>query len=173
MADRRRAVLPWREDDTDTALHDRYRRESNPLVKTRLHALWLLRQGRTLQEVVTLVGVAYRSLQRWLDWYRADGLTAVYAHTGRSPGRARWLTPAQEQALCAHLADGGTFRAADARAYLQTTCGVTYTRGSVYTVLARLRCAPKVPRPHNPQSSAADQEAWQKGGSAPRSPQPA
>jgi transposase len=166
MPDRRRADLPWRTEDTAEALHDRYRRESNPLVKTRLHALWLLRQGRTLQETVTLVGVAYRSLQRWLDWYRLDGLATVCAHTGRSPGRERWLSPEQEDALCAHLTEGGTLSAADARAYLSETHGVTYTPGSIYTVLARLRCRPKVPRPHNPQSTDAQQAAWKKGGSA-------
>jgi transposase len=172
MPDRRRADIPWRTEDTAEALHDRYRRESNPLVKTRLHALWLLRQGRTLQETVTLVGVAYRSLQRWLDWYRQDGLATVCAHTGRSPGRERWLSREQEAALCAHLAEGGTFSAADARAYLQTTYGVSYTPGSMYTVLARLRCRPKAPRPHNPQSTDADQAAWKKGGSAAPSRQP-
>lgn len=171
MPDRRRADILWRTEDTAEALHDRYRRESNPLVKTRLHALWLLRQDRTLQEVVTLVGVAYRSLQRWLDWYRQDGLATVCQHSGRSPGRERWLAPEQETALCAHLAEGSTFTAADARAYLTATYGVTYTPGSIYTVLARLHCRPKMPRPHNPQSTDAQQSAWKKGGSAPRSRQ--
>jgi transposase len=171
MTDRRRADIPWRPEDTVEALHDRYRRESNPLVKTRLHALWLLRQDRTLQETVTLVGVAYRSLQRWLDWYRRDGLATVCQHTGRSPGRVRWLSPEQEAALCAHLAEGDTFVAADARAYLIASHGVTYTPGSMYTVLARLHCRPKLPRPHNPQSTAAQQDAWKKGGSAPPSRQ--
>jgi transposase len=172
MLDRRRADIPWRTEDTAEALHDRYRRESNPLVKTRLHALWLLRQDRTLQEVVTLVGVAYRSLQRWLDWYRQGGLATMCAHTGRSPGRERWLTPAQETALCAHLAEGGTLSAVDVQTYLATTYGVTYTPGSIYTVLARLHCRPKMPRPHNPQSTDAEQAAWKKGDSVRRSPQP-
>jgi transposase len=170
MADRRRADIPWRTEDTAEALHDRYRRERNPLVKVRLHALWLLRQDRTLQEVVTLVGVAYRSLQRWLEWYRQDGLATVCQHTGRSPGRERWLAPEQEVALCAHLAEGSTFAAADVQAYLATTYGVTYTLGSIYTVLARLHCRPKMPRPHNPQSTDADQDAWKKGGAAVLSP---
>jgi transposase len=170
MADRRRADIPWRTEDTAQALHDRYRRERNPLVKVRLHALWLLRQDRTLQEVVTLVGVAYRSLQRWLEWYRQDGLATVCQHTGRSPGRERWLAPEQEAALCAHLAEGSTFAAADVQAYLATTYGVTYTLGSIYTVLARLHCRPKMPRPHNPQSTDADQDAWKKGGAAVLSP---
>lgn len=170
MADRRRADIPWRAEDTAEALHDRYRREAKPLVKTRLHALWLLRQDRTLQETVTLVGVAYRSLQRWLEWYRQDGLATVCQHTGRSPGRERWLAPEQEAALCAHLATGSTFSAADARAYLIETHGVTYTLGSIYTVLARLHCRSKMPRPHNPQSTDAEQAAWKKGGSAVLSP---
>jgi len=93
MADRRRAVLPWREDDTDTALHDRYRRESNPLVKTRLHALWLLRQGRTPQGVVKLVGVGYRIPHRffvvrgghnWALW-RGNASLALLAASAHLP----------------------------------------------------------------------------------------
>lgn len=171
MPDQRRADIPWRTEDTAEALHDRYRRESNPLVKTRLHARWLLRQDRTIQEVVTLVGVAYRSLPRWLAWYRQEGLATVCPHSGRSPGRERWLSPAQEDALCAHLAEGGTFTAADVQTYLATTDGVTDTPGSIDTVLARLHGRPQMPRPHTPQSTDAEQAAWKKGGAAVPSPQ--
>ena len=40
----RAAVIPWSADDTAAALRARYRAEPEGVVRTRLHALWLLRQ---------------------------------------------------------------------------------------------------------------------------------
>ena len=40
----RQAVIPWSADDTAEALRARYRAEPEGVVRTRLHALWLLRQ---------------------------------------------------------------------------------------------------------------------------------
>jgi len=40
---------------------------------------------------------------------------------------------------------------------------VTYSEGGMYTLLARLRCAPKVPRPLHAKANLEDQEAWKKG----------
>ena len=40
----RSAVIPWSADDIAEALRDQYRAEPEGVVRTRLHALWLLRQ---------------------------------------------------------------------------------------------------------------------------------
>ena len=76
----RPAVIPWSADDTAAALRDRYRAEPEGVVRTRLHALWLLRQpeaGWTPTTVAAALGVHRCTVQQWLRWYRAGGLEAV------------------------------------------------------------------------------------------------
>ena len=81
----RAAVIPWSADDTAEALRDRYRAEPEGEVRTRLHALWLLRQpeaGWTPTTVAAALGGHRCTVQQWLRWYREGGLEAV-----RSPRR--------------------------------------------------------------------------------------
>jgi hypothetical protein len=40
-----RVQIAWEAEDTPEALRERYRREEEGEVRTRLHALWLLRSG--------------------------------------------------------------------------------------------------------------------------------
>ncbi|GAK53996.1 transposase and inactivated derivatives [Candidatus Moduliflexus flocculans] len=85
-----------------------YHQAADPRLRTRLQALWLLRDGRSLEEVASLTGMAYRTVQPWVRWYRQGGLTEVTCHRqgGGSPAK---LTAAQTQALKAQ-ADTGAFR---------------------------------------------------------------
>jgi transposase len=48
------------------------------------------------------------------------------------------------------------------------TFGGTYTEGGMYSLLERLRCKPKVPRPLHEKAQLAEQEAWKKGDFATR-----
>ena len=41
----RRIAVAWAAEDSEAALHARYRAEAVIEVRTRLHALWLLRRG--------------------------------------------------------------------------------------------------------------------------------
>ena len=63
--------VAWREPDTAEALKGAYQREHDPEVRTRLHGLWLLRCGWRLGRVAEVMGTHYRSVQRWVAWYRA------------------------------------------------------------------------------------------------------
>jgi hypothetical protein len=62
--------IDWNPEDTPEALHEAYRTATAPLVKPRLHALWLLRTGKRMAEVAPLLGFVYRTVQRWLAHYR-------------------------------------------------------------------------------------------------------
>lgn len=73
--------IAWRESAEE--LYARYVAERDLTRRKRLQALWLVRQGRDEGAVSREAGVGRRSLQRWLGWYRADGLDAVLA---RVPG---------------------------------------------------------------------------------------
>jgi transposase len=164
-------VVEWRDDEA--ALFGAYRAARDPQVRPRLQALWLLRGGRSLAEVAEVVGVHYRTVQQWVAWYRAGGLAAVAAHRKAGPGQPCRLTPEQQAALLARAAEGAFYSAADAVAWVAASCGVTYRRKGMYTLLRRLRLKKKVPRPVNPQADPARQAAWKKGTSRGRSARPA
>lgn len=63
-------VVDWPPTDTPAALKAAYQSERDPVIRPRLHRLWLLRTGRRLGEVAAVVGADYRSVQRWVAWYR-------------------------------------------------------------------------------------------------------
>ena len=56
-----------------------YQKEVYPQRRTRLQALWQLRLGKRIQDVVDLTGASYRRVQQWLEWYRRGGLSEVLA----------------------------------------------------------------------------------------------
>jgi transposase len=114
--------------------------------------------------VAALTGVAYRTVQKWVGWYRQCGLNGVTQRRQGGKGAAK-LSAEQAQALKVH-ADTGAFRTRwDAIDWLQTQYGITYTYWGMRNVFVRLRLKKKVPRPFNPKASVIDQTAWKKGGS--------
>lgn len=157
-------VLEWAAEDTEEALRQRYRKEQDVHRRTWLQALWLLRQGRSPREVARLVAAGERSVARWVDWYRTGGLAGVLAHHQGGSGRTPLLTAAQQAQVADTVATGQFRTAAEIRAWIAQTFAIDLRPSTVYALLDRLRCAPKVPRPQHEKANAAMQEAWKKGG---------
>jgi transposase len=172
MAGRRLRVV-WGAADTVAALHRAYRAEADGAVRMRLHGLWLLRSGRPVGAVATAVGVHYRTVQRWVRWYEAGGVGAVRAHQQGGRGPRPRLTVAQQEQVAAEVAPGRFRSASEIGAWIRATFGVAYRPGGVASMLARLRCAPKVPRPLHAQADLDAQDRFRKGGSRPRLRRPA
>ena len=73
-------------------------------MRTRLHALWLLRQpeaGWTPTTVAAALGV-----QQWLKWYREGGLAKVGRRRKGGVGKPSYLTPVQQAEVVAAAATG-------------------------------------------------------------------
>ncbi len=155
--------VEWRAEDPVEALQAAYRAEKRPEQRQRLHGLWLLRTGRTLAEVAAVLGVHYRTVQRWATWYRVGGRAAVTTPRAGGHGQPARLSPEQQAALAEQVATGRFRTAAEIRDWITATYGVEYTVGGVYDLLARLRCRPKVPRPLHAKADLAEQERWKKG----------
>jgi len=161
----RKVSINWAPEDTADALHAQYRAEKVAEVRTRLQALWLLRQGQGPTAVAAVVGVSRNSVQQWLRWYRAGGLAEVRAHRRGGHGTPSYLTPAQQEQLVAEAAQGVFGSAQAVRDWLEERFGVVYTRDSMYTLLPRLGIRLKVPRPRHAKTDSQAQETWKKGGS--------
>jgi transposase len=167
-------VVTWQEEDTEEALRAAYRAERDGVVRQRLHAVWLLRSGeRRMDEVAGLVGATYRTVQRWVAWYREGGLDAIRTHRMGGYGQTPRLTDEQQEQLAQEVETGRFRNGVAIRAWVAETFGVTYTEGGMYSLLERLRCKPKVPRPVHEKANLAEQEAWKGGDSQKRSAMPA
>jgi transposase len=156
-------VIPWQEDAA--TLRALYRRERDPAIRPRLHALWLLRTGQPMRQVAALLAVHYVTVQDWVAWYRQGGVAEVRRRKlGGGRGRASLLDADQLRLLQQH-AQTGTFRtAADVQQWLAERFQIHYSRGGIYSLLARLHWKPKVTRPQALNTSAEQQEQWKKGG---------
>ena len=166
-------VIAWHAEDTPAALKRQYQTARRADERTRLQALWLLREGWSVTAVTAAVGAHYRTVQRWVADYRQGGVVAVIARHKGGHGHPRRLTADQEAALAVEASRGRFRTATEARQWLSAQYGVAYTEGGMYSVLARLRLHPKVPRPVNPKANVAVQQAWKRGRSRPPSRQPA
>ena len=156
--------LEWLDDEA--TLRQQYRHEHTGELRPRLHALWLLRQGRPLREVAPLVGVHYRTVQQWVAWYRQGGLSEVRRHrSGGRQGGPHRLTPEQEAALVAHAAAEGFTTVWEVVAWVLQHWGVRYTYWGLRHVVQRLGLKKKVPRPLAAKASLREQEAWKGGAS--------
>ena len=156
--------VTWRQEDTTEALKAAYQRERDSEPRTRLHGLWLLRSGWRLPSVAAAVGVHYRTVQTWVGWYREGGVAAVVSHRKGGKGQEPYLTDEAEEQVASEVATGRFRMAGEIRDWIAEQYGVTYKMGGIYSLMHRLRCRPKVPRPMHAKADAEQQASWKKGG---------
>ena len=95
----RRLHIEWRAEDTPETLKEAWQAEREPAVKMRLHGLWMLRRGMSVSEVARALDVHYRTVRRWVSWYRTGGLDEVIAHRRGGKGGQSRLSEEQGQPL--------------------------------------------------------------------------
>jgi len=154
--------IDWQEDEQ--ALYRFYKQEKDHQNRTRLQALWLIRQGRSLEEVAQIVGVHYRTVQEWVAWYRKGGVVEMLHHRhGGHGGPKRRLVSQQEDELEEQASQGEIRTIWEAVDWVDKQFGVRYTYWGMRSVFQRLKLKSKVPRPMSPKASEEVQEAWKKG----------
>lgn len=156
--------VDWAESAEE--LERQYRAERDVERRKRLGALWRVRVGDRIPDAGRVVGVGSRSVDRWLGWYRTGGLSEVLRRVPGhgAVGQPHRLTPAQQDALLAHVGRGEFRTYEQARDWVEREYGVVYRPGGFYTALHRLGVRPKVPRPIAEKANPAAQEAWRMGG---------
>jgi transposase len=154
--------IEWHDDAE--ALFKRYRAERDPELKVRWHALWLVRQGKTIREAAKLVGVQERSVSRWVAWYRQGGLAAVASHRRGNPyGRPSRLDAEQQAEFEAQAKEGKFRTAGEAQRWVERRFGVRYTHWGIRSMFRSKRWKKKVPRPIAAKANEEVQRAWKKG----------
>ncbi|HEX2185110.1 MAG TPA: helix-turn-helix domain-containing protein [Chloroflexota bacterium] len=161
----RKFVVAWHHSAEE--LFARYQAERDGRLVRRWQALWHLRRGKSLAEVAALVGVAYRTVQAWVGWYRAGGLAEVAGHARGGLRRpiVEPLTPEQQAALVQQARAEGFATVKQAIAWGQQQWGVTLSEDQMRRQFARLQLRAKLPRPISDRADPAAPAAWRKGGS--------
>jgi len=159
----RRLQLEWHESESQ--LKQRYQREKRAERRTRLQALWLLRQGKRVADVAEALGVNYRTVQDWVGWYRRGGLSEVLrrvrGHQAR--GQPAYLTRLQQRALVARVKLGDFKTVWEVRQWVEARWGIRYIYAGMWELMTRLQLGLKVPRPQAEKASLAAQAQWKKG----------
>ncbi len=133
----RKLRIVWREEAK--VLQNLYRRENNPDAQRRLQALWLVRQGYKLGQVAWLIGVHYRTISRWLSWYREGGTGELIARRrGNLKGRTPFLSEDQIAKLGEELGKGSLTGTKEAIAWVRESFGVNYSYWGMYSLLRRI-----------------------------------
>ena len=157
-----RVEVDWEEDAE--RLKTQYLSEKDHQGRTRLQALWYLRQGYTIKETSERIGKSYRTIQNWIAWYRLGGVDEVLGRGhGGSRDSIRRLSSKQEQELKGE-AEQGKLRTIWDGVHWANQQGVKYRYGGMRKVFDRLELRKKMPRPRNPKANIAQQEGWKKGG---------
>jgi len=80
-------------------------------------------------------------------------------------GQVPYLADEAEEHVAREVATGRFRTAGEIRDWIAEQYGVTYKTGSIYSLMHRLGCGPKVPRPIHAKADQEQQAAWKKGGS--------
>jgi|TARA_Y100000310_G_scaffold97242_1_gene94915 transposase len=80
-------------------------------------------------------------------------------------GQQPFLTDEAEEQVAEEVATGRFRTAGEIRDWIAELYGVTYKTSSIYSLMSRLKCAPKVPRPMHAKADQEQQASWKKGGS--------
>ena len=166
---RRIAIAPHL---TIADLEQRYRQAGDPVARSQWQILWLLAGGMPTAEVARVTGYSVRWVQEIARRYRA-GPEAIGDRRHGNPGAAPLLTGEQQEQLRAALAgpapDGGLWTCRQVATWIGTQLGrpVDPTRG--WEWMRRLGFTPQRPRPRETRANPAEQAAFKKGGSPPRS----
>lgn len=130
-------VVEWAE--SPELLESLFDQERNGHRRARLQALWMLRTGSSIGDAGKAVGVDYRTVQRWVSWYRQGGLQAVLMRTPgyAAPGRPSRLSELQIADLIGRSRQGQFRTVSDAVNWSRQNYGVTYTYTGMYALLGR------------------------------------
>ena len=88
-------------------------------------------------------------------------------------GQPRFLSPDQERELVEEVGSERFRTGGVVREWIESEYGVSFRLGSVYSLLVRLGCSPRVPRGLHEKVDVGLQESWKKGASERRSVVPA
>jgi transposase len=141
-------------------------REGNPRERRRYLAFAHIREGKTFAETETAIRVELRSLMRWIQRFKAEGIEGLKDKPGRG---AKPFLPPEHQAAFKHAVlelqgkrNGGRIRGKDVLVLMQEKYGVSPSLSTVYDTLKRADLVWITGRSIHPKADKEAQEAFKK-----------
>ncbi|MBL8148341.1 MAG: helix-turn-helix domain-containing protein [Blastocatellia bacterium] len=133
----RKFFIEWKEDESLFVQHMSLEKSAES--KIRIKALLMLKHGKKLKDVGQELGIHYRTLQKWIYWYRKGGIKEVVKHKhGGRQGRAVRLTLDQQQRLLQKATSSGFETLSAAVDWVEQELGVKYTYWGLRKLFQRL-----------------------------------
>jgi len=156
-------------------LEARVRSSSDGVERSHCQAIWLLAKGHTTAEVAAVTALSQRWVNKLARRYERDGADALGDLRRRNPGGKPLLSMADLEVLRERLRtapeDGGLWTGAKVARWIAARLGLAHVhapRG--WEALKKLDWSIQAPRPRNPRSASAEEEAAFKKNSPPRWP---
>lgn len=140
--------------------------EGSPRERRRFLAFAHIREGKTFTEAAVAVRVTLRSLMRWVENFKMEGLEGLKDKAGRG---AKPLIPSEDrEAFRQAVLDlqekrtGGRIRGRDILELMQTKYGIDPTLKTVYNTLKRADLVWITGRSIHPKADLEAQDAFKK-----------
>lgn len=147
-------------------LETRYRRASDPVVRSHWQVIWLLARGWVAAQVAAVTGYTVNWVRTLARRYNQLGPAGLDDRRHRNPGAAGLLSATQRAALVAALAqpppDGGVGTGPKAAAWMAATLGRRVHPQRGWEILRRSGWTAKVPRPRHAKVEPEAQAAFKK-----------
>jgi len=143
------------------------RAEPDGKARDRIRVVAMAKAGQTTPQIVQVLKVPRRSVQRWVARYNDQDVAGLHHHAGA--GAKPRLKADQHERLRARLDAGPTkgdgtcaWSGAAIVELLSREFNVVLKRDAVYKLLHRMNYSWLCPRPRHPKSDAAAQDAFKK-----------
>jgi len=152
-------------------LEARFRAAKDVVERSHCQVVWLLAKGHSTAEVAEIVALSPRWVNALARRYEAEGMAALGDRRRRNAGAKPLLSVEDLEALRERLKtppdDGGLWSGPKVARWIAGRLGLVHVhppRG--WEALKRIGWSIQAPRPRNPKSAAADQQAAFKKSSA-------
>jgi len=163
MAKGRPLKIAWSESEEE--LYQLYLTEAIGVRKQKSQFFWLVKSGRTIREASCIVGIQERVGQRYIGWYKKEGLKAALnrCHGGDRGKNQSRLSQEEEEKLKQAANEGKLKTVWQGITWVQEKFNVSYTYEGMRSVFKRLKLKKKVPRKQHIKSDPEVQKEWKKG----------
>jgi len=140
--------------------------EGDPIARTRLHAIYLVMQGKPQRETACILGHSLRWVASVVDRWNKAGVEALKDRRHRNPGQRPKLTPEEQErvmeALKAPPPDGGLWTGPKLRAWVERELGKKVSLYPIYRLLHEMGFTLQVPRPQHRKGDEQAQAEFKK-----------
>jgi len=152
---------------TSDKLLNLYKKESNPRLARRIHAVYLASKGLNCLQIMKIIGAGRRTIQKWMQRYNNGGIEQLKDKP--RPGQPAKLPREIEEVFSRRIQAGpleqdgvSVLNGPAIKRLLEREFGVVYSLWGVYDLLHRLKYSSLCPRPQHEKADPKGQQEFKK-----------